>query len=211
MSTPDPFAVPEPPDLSTDAPPAPPVSPEPPAPDTAPGKRPTTRAGRKAAAATKQAKAKAAGTDKAPTSKAAPRKASLETRLTGSLVTLGMVTAATGGMVSPAFAADGVLITQHAANIAAALDKVAQDQPQVKAALERMLTAGVWSGLVAAVLPLAVGMAANHGAIPPHFAAMLGADVPDLGTPPEPAPAPDPVRWAGQTPHPSPQHGHGVV
>lgn len=196
----DPFRVPEPPTpvgsinpagKDADAPPAPVVSPaEPPAPDTAPSKRPTTRAARKAKSAETAARKAAAGkTDAKPKSTSTPRKASLETRLTGSLVTLGTVTAATGGMVSPAFAADGILITQHAANIAAALDKVAQDQPQVKAALERMLTAGVWSGLIAACLPLAVGIAANHGALPPHLAAMLGAEVPDL-TPAAPAAGP---------------------
>lgn len=192
----DPFSIPEPPSpvgsinpagKDSDAPPAaPPVS-EPPAPDAAPSRRPTTRAARKAKSAETAARKAAAGkADAKPKSTSTPRKASLETRLTGSLVTLGTVTAATGGMVSPAFAADGVLITQHAANIAAALDKVAQDQPQVKAALERMLTAGVWSGLIAALLPLAVGMAANHGAIPPHLAAMLGAEPVDLA-PAQPA------------------------
>jgi hypothetical protein len=192
----DPFRVPEPPSpvgsinpagKDTDAPPAI-VSPaEPPAPDTAPAKRskrPTTRAERAAASAARKAQAAASGkTDTKPKSTSTPRKASLETRLTGSLVTLGTVTAVSGGMVSPAFAQDGVLITEHAASIASALAKVADDQPQVKAALERMLTAGVWSGLVAAMLPLVVGIAANHGAIPPHLAAMLGATVP------EPAPA----------------------
>lgn len=199
----DPFKVPEPPSpvgsinpagKDTDAPPAPPVSPATPPADTAPSKRPTTRAARKAASATKAAQRAATGkADTKPKTTSTPRKASLETRLTGSLVTLGTVTAVSGGMVSPAFAQDGVLITEHAASIAAALDKVAQDQPQVKAALERMLTAGVWSGLIAAMLPLVVGIAANHGAIPPHLAAMLGASVPE----PAPAPAPGPAMPQG--------------
>lgn len=193
----DPFKVPEPPSpvgsinpagKDAGAPPAPVSPPEPPAPDTAPAKRPTTRAGRKAATAAKSARKAATGaTDAKPKSTPTPRKANLETRLTGSLVTLGTVTAVSGGMVSPAFAQDGVLITEHAASIASALAKVADDQPQVKAALERMLTAGVWSGLVAAMLPLVVGIAANHGAIPPHLAAMLGATVPE--PPAQPAPA----------------------
>lgn len=159
-----------------------------PAEDKAP-KRPTTRAGRAAAAAAKRAEKPTKPDAKPKTS--APRKSSLETRLTGSLVTLGTVVAATGGMVNPAVAADGVLITQHAANVAAALDKVAANDPRVKAALERMLTAGTWSGLIAAVLPLALGIAANHGAIPAHLAAMLGAEVPDVTQPadvPEPGP-----------------------
>lgn len=152
-----------------------------PAEDTKP-KRPTTRAGREAAAAAKRAAKSSKAESKPKTT--APRKSSLETRLTGSLVTLGTVVAATGAMVSPAVTADGVLITQHAAHVAAALDKVAQNDPRVKAALEKMLTAGTWSGLVAAVLPLAVGIAANHGAIPAGMAAMLGAEVPDVGQAP---------------------------
>lgn len=139
-----------------------------------PPKRPTTRAGRQAAAAARKAQGK---TDKAPkTGKpSAPRKASLETRLTGNLITLGTVIAATGGMTSPAVTADGVLICQHAPNVAAALDKIAKDDPRVAAALERMLTVGTWSGLVAAMLPLVLGIAANHGAIPPGIASLLGA------------------------------------
>lgn len=153
----------------------------PPKADTAP-KRPTTRAGRQAAAAAKRAAAKPKA-DKAPKAgkTSAPRKASLETRLTGNLVTLGTVIAATGGMTSPAVTADGVLICQHAPNVAAALDKIAKDDPRVAAALERMLTVGTWSGLVAAMLPLVLGIAANHGAIPAGIAGLLG------GAPADPA------------------------
>jgi hypothetical protein len=155
-------------------------------PDTAP-KRPTTRAGRKAASAARAA-AKTSKPDAKPkAAKATPRRAPLETRLTGSLVTLGTVVAATGSVTSPAIQADGVLICQHAPQVAAALDKVAKDDPRVAAALERMLTAGVWSGLIAAMLPLVVGIAANHGALPAHLATMLGAEAPE----PEPAPEPN--------------------
>lgn len=169
------------------APPSPPLPPVAPPADTAPGKRPTTRAGRAAASAANKAKKGSqpkASNDKKPAG-TTPRKATLETRLAGSLTTLGVAVSMGGGMVSPAFVADGVLICEHAAAVAKALDKVAQDQPHVKAALERMLTAGVYSSLVAALLPIAVGIAANHGAIPPHLAAMFGvappADDPEAG------------------------------
>lgn len=157
--------------------------PEPQAPDTKP-KRPTTRAGRQAAAAARQAK-QSGKADKAPKPKSAPRKASLETRLTGTLVTLGTMVAAAGSMSSPAVQLDGVAICQHAPQIAAALDKVAKDDPRVAQALERMLTAGVWSGLIAAMLPLVLAIAANHGALPPQVAGLLGVQTPD----PEAAPA----------------------
>lgn len=181
-ATADPFALPE-------APPAPPAAPEAPAAPAAVApvgdekpKRPTTRAGRRAAAEAKAAK-KATSPRESKPSKPTPRKASLETRLAANIAGLGTVVAATGGMVSPAFVADGVLVVEHSANVAKALAKVADDQPQVKAALERALTAGVWSGLIAAVLPLAVGIAANHGAIPSHLATMLADDSPQAPAP----------------------------
>lgn len=154
----------------------PPLPPEPTTPDAAPAKkRATTRAGR-AAAAERAKLEKSTKKDSTPkTAKATPRRASLETRLTGSLVTLGTMTAAAGGMVNEAFTADGILIVEHAESIAKALDKVAKDQPHVAAALERMLTAGVYSGLIAAMLPVVIGIAANHGALPQSVAGLLGA------------------------------------
>jgi hypothetical protein len=149
--------------------------------------RPTTRAGRQAARAAREAKAaggKPAKADKAPTgAKAAPRRATLETRLAQNFVTIGTMVAAAGAMTSPAVQLDGVAIIEHAPNLAAALDRVAKDDPRVAASLERMLTAGVWSGLIAATLPLVVTMAGNHGALPPHIVAMLA---PGSTTPPAP-------------------------
>lgn len=167
--------------------PPPPPAPEAPAPDVKP-KRPTTRAGRQAAAAAR----KAAGTakpDKAPKSSAPkPRKADLETRLTGTLTSLGLAVSASGAMSGKdAVQDDGVAIISHAPSIAEALAKVAKNDPRVAAALERMLTAGVWSGLIAATLPLVVTIGANHGAIPESVAGLLA------GQAPEPAPASGPI------------------
>jgi hypothetical protein len=182
--------------VKLELPPPPPI--DPPTPDAAPkvAKRPTTRAGRRAAAeANKLRNPGTAKADKSPKTQTLPRKATLETRLTGQLVGLGTVVSVTGGMFSPAFAADGILITEHAANVAKALDKVAQDQPQVKAALERMLTTGVWGGLIAAMMPLAVGIAANHGALPAGVAAMVGAQAPEAGGVDQAQPQPQPSGW----------------
>lgn len=182
--TPDPLTPPDPGTAPLEG--MPEAPPPPPGPDAAP-QRPTTRAGRQAAAAARKA---AAGTkaDKQPKqAKAAPRRAPLETRLCGSLTTIGTLVAAAGSVSSPAVGADGVAIITHAPDIAAALDKVAKDDPRVAAALERMLTAGVWSGLVAAMLPLVLAIASNHGAIPPHIAAFLGAGAP-AAVPDPPAP-----------------------
>lgn len=173
-----------PPDLAPPAPaePTADLPPLPPPPDAKP-KRPTTRAGRRAAAAAKAAQGK---TDKAPkAAKPTPRKASLETRLTGSLVSLGTMVTAAGAMTMPALQLDGVALIQHAPAIAQALDKVAQNDPRVKEALERMLTAGTWSGLIAALLPLVLTIAANHGAIPPAIAGMLGVTPPEAGQAPD--------------------------
>lgn len=148
-------------------------------PDTKP-KRPTTRAGRAAARAAKAAKA---GPDAKPKT-TTPRKASLENRLTGALVSMGgMVMAGAAVAGSAPLQADGLVIIEHSANMAAAINKVADQDPRVKAALEKMLTAGVWSGVAVAALPVALGIAGNHGLVPPGLAAML------LGGPPPAEPA----------------------
>jgi hypothetical protein len=118
-------------------------------------------------------------TDKAPRSVAstprAPRKSTtpnLEKRLGSSLTTLGTL----GCLVSPN---DGMVILQGVPALAAALAKLADENPAVRSNLERMLTAGAWSGVIAAVVPMVIGIMANHGAMPPAMAAMFGA-----GTPP---------------------------
>jgi hypothetical protein len=172
------------------------LPPAPPKPDNKPS-RPTTRAGRRAAAEARKA-AGQAKPEKAPKAKSVPRKASLETRITGSLVSLGTMVAAAGSMTSPAVQLDGVALIQNAPSIGAALDKVAKDDPRVAAALERMLTAGVWSGLVAAMLPLVLAIAANHGAIPKQIADMLGVAAPDLAAEAPAGSAPGPA--AGSVP-----------
>ncbi|NEC07114.1 hypothetical protein G3I26_17770, partial [Streptomyces sp. SID7909] len=110
-------------------------------------------------------------TDSAPRKTAAARKststASLEKRLGGSLATLGTMAM----LVSPA---DGLVVVEGSGPLAAALAKLAEENPSVKANLERMLTAGAWSGVIAAVAPIALGIATNHGLVPANVAAMLG-------------------------------------
>lgn len=134
-------------------------------------RRPTTRSGRAAAKAAKVART--ASSDTKPKT-STPRKASLETRLTGAMVTMGgtiMAGAALAG--SQPLQQDGLVIIEHSATMAAAISKVADQDPRVKAALEKMLTAGVWSGVAVATLPVALGIAGNHGLIPPGLAALL--------------------------------------
>jgi hypothetical protein len=62
--------------------------------------------------------------------------------------------------------------------LAAALAKLAEENPSVRENLERMLTAGAWSGVIAAVLPIVLGICANHGMIPAQLGALIGAGVP---------------------------------
>jgi hypothetical protein len=145
------------------------------APDSKP-RRPTTRAGR--AAAREARKAAAASNDSKPkTTKTAPRKATLENRLAASLSSLGTAVLAGGAATgSQALQADGLVVIQSSADMAAAINKVADNDPRVKAALEKMLTAGVWGGLVATMVPVALAIAGNHGLIPPGVAAMMAGN-----------------------------------
>ena len=69
--------------------------------------------------------------------------------------------------------ADGVAVLACSADLAAAINKVADQDPRVKAALEKMLTAGVWGGLATACVPLLLAIAGNHNLIPPQLAAMF--------------------------------------
>lgn len=159
----------------------PPVEPRPAEAEAKPKRRPTTRAGRRAQAAAKAAEKTAAkgtakeSTPKAPAGKPTPRRESLERRLAGAIASLGTGVTVAGAMTSEAVQADGLLIVQHAPNIAHALDGLAKDNPAVAVALERMLTAGAWSGVIAACTPLALGIAANHGALPRPVLDMLTA------------------------------------
>lgn len=95
----------------------------------------------------------------------------LEKRLASSLTTLGTL----GCLIN---AADGMAVVQGVPALAAALAKLADENPAVRANLERMLTAGAWSGVIAAIVPILLTIMANHGAIPPAMAAMFGATAP---------------------------------
>jgi hypothetical protein len=116
-----------------------------------------------------------ASTDKAPRATTPRARKSttpnLEKRLASSLTTLGTL----GCLISPS---DGMVVVQGVPALAAALAKLADENPAVRQNLERMLTAGAWSGVIAALVPMAIGIMANHGAIPPAMAAMFGAQAP---------------------------------
>lgn len=167
MTTPDLTDVLPPVDEPEDASPI-----EQPGPDSKP-RRPTTRAAR--AAAREARKATGASNDSKPkATKTAPRKAALESRLAAAIVGMGTMLATASALTgSGALMQDGVTVIEHSADLAAAINKVADQDPRVKAALEKMLTAGVWSGVAMAVVPVALAIAGNHGLVPPQLAAML--------------------------------------
>lgn len=144
--------------------------------DVAPKRvRNTTRAGRAAEARAKAATKKTADRKPRATSTAA-RKSPLVTRLDGAINGLGLAVTVAGGISNnQPVIADGQVIIAHANNVATALDKVAQGDPRVKDALEKLLTAGAYGGLLTAMLPLALGIMGNHGIIPAGLGPLLGA------------------------------------
>jgi len=66
----------------------------------------------------------------------------------------------------PALALDGMTITLHSDTMAEALNSVAQEQPQVADALDRILAVGPYGAVLGAFLPVGLQIAANHGKMP---------------------------------------------
>jgi len=83
------------------------------------------------------------------------------------------------GMKNPAFAADAAAITVHADPIADAMQASAEAEPRFAAVLDRILTVGPYGALLAATMPLAAQILANHRVIPPAAAEAMGAMAPD--------------------------------
>lgn len=73
---------------------------------------------------------------------------------------------------------DAWAIDQTAPGIAEALNDLAAERPEVAAMLDRILAAGPYGALIAALLPLVIQIATNHGLIPPAVSASLGAHDP---------------------------------
>lgn len=95
--------------------------------------------------------------DKAPrTTRAAPLAKRLEDFIGG-----------IGLMVLIVNARDGQLILAGAPKQAAALDALAKENQTVRNALERLLAVSIYGQLAAAFAPTLLGIAANHGAVPP--------------------------------------------
>lgn len=80
------------------------------------------------------------------------------------------------GQANTAFLADAMAIEQHSEPIAEAVNELALSDPRIAAALDKLAKVGPYGLLVAAVTPLVLQVATNHGAIPPG---MLGTVAPD--------------------------------
>lgn len=79
------------------------------------------------------------------------------------------------GQLNESLALDGAALSMHAPGIAEALNDLANDNPAVAAALDRILSAGPYGAIIGACLPLAFQIAANHKKIPDAMAKSCGA------------------------------------
>jgi hypothetical protein len=79
------------------------------------------------------------------------------------------------GQFNETFALDGAALSMHAPGIAEALNELADSNPAVAAALDRILAAGPYGAIIGACLPLAMQIAANHKRIPDMMARGAGA------------------------------------
>ncbi len=66
-----------------------------------------------------------------------------------------------------ALQADGYALAMHAPGIAEALNETAKAQPAVGRALESIMKAGPYGAIIAAMVPLVMQLAANHGVMNP--------------------------------------------
>jgi hypothetical protein len=71
------------------------------------------------------------------------------------------------GMRDPRFLADAGTLSLHGPIVAAALNDLARERPDVAAVLDRVLAAGPYGALIGAVFPLVLQMLANHGVVKP--------------------------------------------
>lgn len=78
------------------------------------------------------------------------------------------------GAKKPELLADGIAVEMHGDNLANALNETAKHVPQVAAALDKILAAGPYGLIIAAIIPLGAQIAVNHGFIPAQAAEAMG-------------------------------------
>jgi len=71
--------------------------------------------------------------------------------------------------------ADAWAVTTHGPGIATALEELAHERPEIAAVLDKVLQAGPYGAIIAAVTPLVVQLLVNHGAVPESIGGALGA------------------------------------
>ena len=170
------------------------MPPTPPPPDEPP---PAPAGAKKAKGAAKKAPG---STDELPGAKGGrpPRgrgRPSLKSRLSELVATIaGALTmgATMGG--SERIAYDGAVLAENADRIAEQLDRLAQNNPAVKRALESLLSFSDSADLVTTIGVVLIPIMANHGLLPTGAAVLVGAPEPPPRPPkPEPEPEPEPV------------------
>lgn len=83
------------------------------------------------------------------------------------------------GLKSPPLAADAAALVHHAEPLADALQETAEQVPAFAAVLERVLQVGPYGALLAAVMPLGMQVAVNHGLLSAEVGNALGAQDPN--------------------------------
>jgi hypothetical protein len=95
------------------------------------------------------------------------------------LIQVAIAPLALAGIKSPACALDAAAIACHAEPLADALQQTAEQVPQFAALLDKVLTVGPYGALLAATMPIAVQLLANHGIVPAEAAQAMGAMSPE--------------------------------
>jgi hypothetical protein len=136
--------------------------------------------------------ARAAKSKRAAPKSGAAVKVDIRAKVTESVQGIGAVIAIAGQGISQSDQArgaqitfDGVTIANGAAALGDAVGDLADENPVIRKALERMFRVSTYGKLVMAVGAIAVPIAANHGLFPAGIAEALGS----FGAAPAPAPA----------------------
>lgn len=96
------------------------------------------------------------------------------------LFQLATVPLVVAGQKSDAAMADVIAIGMHSDNIANAVEVLANENQSVARALDNLTKAGPYAVLVAAVVPFAIQIAANHRLVPGQVATSMGGHDPEV-------------------------------
>lgn len=86
---------------------------------------------------------------------------------------------ALAGRMNVAFAYDSLTISRYAPALAEAANNLAQQEPAVAAALDKVLQVGPYGEIIGVALVMAVQMAVNHGKVSPDAVAGMGIVKPE--------------------------------